>query len=65
MTHNHGGARPGAGRKKVEPGRKKVPVSYKLPAWLVEWLRAQPESQAFLIENALVRWYKIARPEEG
>jgi hypothetical protein len=61
----HGGARPGAGRKKIEPGRKKIPVSYKLPAWLVEWLRLQPESQASLIEKALVRQYRIVRPDAG
>lgn len=52
-----GGAREGAGRKPV-PG-KKVPVTVKLPPWLVEWLQARPESQAVLIEDALCNRHKI------
>ena len=28
-----------------------VPVGYKLPRWLVEWMREQPESQTVLISR--------------
>lgn len=57
-----GGARKGSGRKPSPPNLKKIPIGVKLPRWLVVWLRAQPESQAVLIEDALVRRYKLKAP---
>ena len=57
-----GGKRAGAGRPTINPELKKIPVSYKLPRWLVEWLRAQPESQAVLIETALKKRHTLAPP---
>lgn len=57
-----GGRREGAGRKPAAD--KKLPVTVKLPPWLVEWLRAHPESQAVLIEEALRKAHKL-RPPEG
>ena len=53
----------GAGRKPSPPTLKKIPVGVKLPRWLVEWMRAQPESQAVLIEEALKRQHKITPPQ--
>jgi hypothetical protein len=41
----------------------KVPVGYKLPRWLVDWMRDQPESQAVLIEEALKKRHKLKPPE--
>lgn len=58
-----GGARNGAGRKLAQPELKKIPVGIKLPRWLVEWMREQPESQAVLIEDALKRRHKLKPPE--
>lgn len=58
-----GGERPGAGRKPAPPELKKIPVGVKLPRWLVEWMRGQPESQAVLIEDALKRRHKLKPPE--
>ena len=58
-----GGARKGAGRKPAPPELKKIPVGVKLPRWLVEWMREQPESQAVLIEEALKKRHKLKPPE--
>lgn len=58
-----GGKREGAGRKSSPPELLKIPVSMKLPRWLVEWLRAQPESQAVLIEAALCNVHRIKPPD--
>jgi len=58
-----GGERKGAGRKPAPPELKKIPVGVKLPSWLVEWMRAQPESQAVLIEEALKKRNKLKPPE--
>lgn len=43
----------------------KIPVSYKLPRWLVEWLREQAEPAAVLIEEALVKRHKLTPPGSG
>lgn len=61
----HGGARLGAGRPPMPPALKKIPVGYRLPAWLVAWMRAQPTSQAALIEDALREFYGIGPPTES
>lgn len=51
----HGGRRKGAGRKPTG-GRRKVPVTVRLPQHIVSWLREQDESQAVLIERALAQY---------
>jgi len=58
-----GGKREGAGRPPIDPQLVKVPVGYKLPRWLVEWMRARPESQAMLIEESLKKRHKLKPPE--
>jgi hypothetical protein len=58
-----GGKREGAGRKPSPPELLKVPVSIKLPRWLIEWMDAQPESRAVLIENAMRKQHKLKPPE--
>lgn len=60
-----GGKREGAGRKPSPPELKKEPISVKLPKWLIEWMDAQPDSRAVLIEEALKRQHKIKPPEQG
>lgn len=65
MTVNnssHGGRRPGAGPPRKPPEIKKVPVSLKLPRWLIEWLDGRPESRAALIEEALKGQYGLKAP---
>ena len=58
-----GGKREGAGRPPIDPRLVKIPVGYKLPRWLVEWMRSQNISQAKLIEEALKRRHKLKPPE--
>lgn len=41
---------------------KKVPVGFRLPRWLVLWLRSQPASSAVLIESALISQHSLIPP---
>lgn len=65
MAGKSGGAREGAGRKPVPEQLKKIPVGYKLPRWLVDWLRDQDIPAAQLIEEALCKRHKLKRPVDG
>ncbi len=62
-----GGCRPGAGRPRgsiINPLLKREGLgNFRLPLWLIEWLREQPESGGRLIERALMKTYKIKPPE--
>jgi len=42
---------------------KKKQLGIKLPPYLLEWLKRQPESNAELIEVALVSYYQIIKDE--
>ena len=46
-----------AGRPKKED--KKIPIGVRIPPWLNEWMKRQPESKAELIETALSEYYQI------
>lgn len=50
------------GPKPKDPRLVKVPSFYKLPRWLVEWLTAQGQARAVLIETALIAHYGISPP---
>lgn len=63
MNKKMGGKRDGAGRKPSSPALLKIPVSIKLPRWLVEWMDKQPKSRAILIEDALQKRHKIGPPD--
>ena len=39
---------------------KKIPIGVKLPPYLNDWMKRQPESKAELIETALVSYYQIS-----
>jgi hypothetical protein len=39
-----------------------VNVPVRLPAWLVEWMAAQPDTPAALIEAALLKAHKLRPP---
>lgn len=58
-----GGNRTGSGRPKIDRRLIKVPVSYRLPQWLVNWLRGREESAAELIEDALKARHGIEPPK--
>lgn len=62
---SQGGKREGAGRPPIDPQIIKVPVGYKLPRWLVEWLREQDTPAAQLIEDALRKQHKLKAPNAG
>ena len=53
----------GSGRPPINPQLLKVPVGYKLPRWLVDWMRAQDEPAAQLIEDALKRRHNLKPPD--
>lgn len=46
--------------RSIDPKMKKIPVGYKLPRWLVEWLRSQDTPAAVLIEEALRERFGVA-----
>jgi len=53
----------GAGRKPCKPALKKIPVSYKIQNWLVDWMRKQDKSQSKLIEEALIEKHNLKQPK--
>jgi hypothetical protein len=46
-----------------DPRIVKVPVSFRLPQWMVTWMREQEESQSTLIEEALTEKHGIEPPK--
>ena len=44
---------------------RKEPILVKLPKWLLEWMDAQPESRAVLIEDAICKRHKLKPPKDG
>jgi len=60
-----GGKRKGAGRPQIDPNKLKIPVAYRLPRWLVEWIRSQDEPASILIENALIKRHKLKPPNRS
>lgn len=56
---NRGGKRKGAGRKPSDPLLLRVPVAYRLPRPMVEWMRAQDIPATQIIENAIWEKYRM------
>lgn len=54
---------PKRGQPPKPPMLKKMPISIKLPQWLLDWLAEQPESRAKLIEDALSKVHKLKAPK--
>ena len=63
-----GGRRKGAGRPKGSnkpPHLRRVTLpDFRLPQWIVDWLKAQDYSGGRLIEEALIKYYKLEHPDE-
>jgi len=55
--------RRGSGRKPVATALKKVPISIKLPKWLIDWMDEQEESRPKLIEEALQYMNRLEPPK--
>ncbi len=49
----------GAGRPHIDSYLKKIPVTTRLPTWLVLWLRDQDDSQSEIIETAIISHYQL------
>ena len=45
------------------PAHRRQLISVKLPKWLLDWLRAQPETTTGLIESALMEEHALSAPE--
>lgn len=60
-----GGKREGAGAPIKPANLKKNMISVKLPQWLVDWTKEQPESRAVLIEDALKKVHNLKTPPAG
>lgn len=50
------------GRPPSPPALRRVNVPVRLPVWLVEWMAAQPDTPAALIEAALLKAHKLRPP---
>ena len=60
-----GGYRPGSGRPKMATHLKRVKLTpFRLPQWIVDWLRARPESGGRLIEQALLEHFNLKPPDK-
>jgi hypothetical protein len=58
-----GGARKGAGRTETPADLYRRVCTVRLPAWLLEWLREQPQSAGELVEQALCKAHKLKAPK--
>jgi len=58
----------GGGRPKgstIAPHLKRVNLNlFRLPQWIVDWLRVRPESGGRLIEEALINHFKLKPPDK-
>jgi len=61
-----GGRRKGGGRPKgstISPHLKRVNLTgFRLPQWVVDWIKSQDRSGGRMIEEALVKHYKLKQP---
>ena len=61
-----GGRRKGGGRPKgstISPHLRRVNLpDFRLPQWIVDWLKSQEGSGGRIIEEALVKQYKLRQP---
>jgi hypothetical protein len=37
---------------------------FRLPQWIVDWLKAQPESGGRLMEEAIIKYYKLNKSDK-
>ena len=42
---------------------KRKSATYRLPAYILAWLRRHPKGATYLIERALIETYGIKKPE--
>jgi hypothetical protein len=61
--YRKGGGRP-KGSTKPEHLRRVNLNDFRLPRWIVDWLKSQPGSGGRLMEEAIVKYYKLKRPDK-
>ena len=63
-----GGMREGGGRPKgttISPHLKRVNLNnFRLPQWIVDWIKSQDYSGGRIIEEALINYYNLEHPDE-
>ena len=63
-----GGWREGGGRPKgstIPKHLKRVKLTqFRLPQWIVDWIKSQEYSGGRIIEEALIKYYKLQHPDE-
>lgn len=57
-----GGARAGAGPKRLDPSMKRKPILITLPPYIIDWFKANDIKASMAIEKALVEFYQIENP---
>jgi hypothetical protein len=61
-----GGRREGGGRPKgstISPHLERVNLpDFRLPQWIVDWMKSQERSGGRIIEEALVKYYRLKPP---
>jgi hypothetical protein len=61
-----GGYRKGGGRPKgstIATHLKRVNLTgFRVPQWMIDWLKAQDRSGGRMIEEALIKYYKLEPP---
>ena len=66
LKSGRGGSRKGSGRPRgstILPPLKRVGLTgFRLPQWVVDWIKSQDRSGGRMIEEALVKHYKLKQP---
>lgn len=60
MKNKRGGAGRKQGRKPLPECLQRIKLNdFRLPRWIVQWLKSQEESGSHLIERAVINQYKL------
>ena len=66
--HSGRGGWRGGGRPKgttIPAHLKRVKLNeFRLPQWIVEWIKSQDNSGGRIIEEALIKYYKLKQPDD-
>ena len=60
--NTHGGARSGAGRPAVDAPARLVPLSVRVPQWIIEELTAMDGKRGDLVRDALIEHFDLKPP---
>ena len=58
--------KPGGGRKPTSPELTRIKLTdFRLPRWLVDWIKGQPRSGGEVVKEAVVSYYHLDEPNQG